>query len=135
MSVAATSSRVWSCDTLQEGVNHVSDEAAKLEQEEKELEFQIQAPLFFFHRVLDLKIFKGNSQHHVQSHCISHIHERKSPVKFLYNDKWSIWISTRFLPLEAMEAAKLASTAVTDQVPGFLSYAWLPYGGPKLPSK
>lgn len=59
MSVAATSSRMWSCDTLQEGVNHVSDEAAKLEQEEKELELQIQA----------------------------------------------------------MEAAKLASTAVTDQVP------------------
>ena len=57
MSLAATSSRVWSCATLEEGVAHISYEAAQLEKEERELELQIQAPLFFFHRVWDPKQF------------------------------------------------------------------------------
>ena len=42
-SEARTSSRVWSCATLQEGVDHVAAEAAALEKEERELEEQIKA--------------------------------------------------------------------------------------------
>ena len=42
-SEAPTSSRVWSCATLQEGVDHVAAEAAALEKEERELEEQIKA--------------------------------------------------------------------------------------------
>ena len=40
----ATSSRVWSCATLHDGLGFVADEAAKLEEEELELERQIKAP-------------------------------------------------------------------------------------------
>ena len=42
-SSAPTSSRVWSCATLKDGVNHVAAEAAALEREERELEEQIKA--------------------------------------------------------------------------------------------
>jgi hypothetical protein len=40
----ATTSRVWSCATLQDGLCFVADEAAQLEKEELELEGQIKAP-------------------------------------------------------------------------------------------
>ena len=39
---ALTTSRVWSCTTLTDGMNHIHMEASKLEAEERELERQIQ---------------------------------------------------------------------------------------------
>lgn len=38
-----TSSRIWSCGTLSDGLQHVSDEAKQLEDEELELQRQLQA--------------------------------------------------------------------------------------------
>ena len=40
---ALTTSRVWSCTTLGEGMDQVMSEADRLELEERELEVQIQA--------------------------------------------------------------------------------------------
>ena len=40
---ALTTSRVWSCTTLGEGMDQVRSEADRLEEEERELERQIQA--------------------------------------------------------------------------------------------
>ena len=42
---APTSSRIWSCSTLLDGVQHVSAEAKQLEEEELELQRQLQALL------------------------------------------------------------------------------------------
>lgn len=38
-----TSSRVWSCNTLADGVDHLSADASQLEEMERELERQLQA--------------------------------------------------------------------------------------------
>ena len=37
----ATTSRVWSCETLREGLDHVASEAKQLEEEERKLEQKI----------------------------------------------------------------------------------------------
>ena len=47
----ATTSRVWSCATLQDGLCFVADEAAQLEKEELELERQIKAPKNHIHNM------------------------------------------------------------------------------------
>lgn len=43
VSDALTTSRVWSCGTLQAGTEYVDAEAKRLEQEELELQRQIEA--------------------------------------------------------------------------------------------
>ena len=42
-----TSSRVWSCSTLTDGLNHVVNDAQMFEEEEAELQRQLQDSAFF----------------------------------------------------------------------------------------
>ena len=94
---ALTTSRVWSCTTLGEGMDQVMSEADRLELEERELEVQIQAQwqldlrvlLFIVYiHVLMLNSFTKSSLYPRSFHCTCSIHESKNGRFFITRAIW-----------------------------------------------